>query len=71
MRELVSKFDHVVPGHRRRFATVPMPASWPAKCGSALVLTRKDQNRVVRFQDLVASLAGSPVQLLGAVVNEF
>jgi hypothetical protein len=42
-----------------------------AKCGAALVLTRKHQNKVAALQDLVASLAGSSVQLLGAVVNEF
>lgn len=70
VRELVSKFDHVVldtaaASHGADACVVA------GKCGSALVLTRKDQNRVDALQDLVASLTGSPVQLLGAVVNEF
>jgi hypothetical protein len=42
-----------------------------ARCGAALVLTRKDENRVVQVQELVAALTGSPVDLVGAVVNEF
>ena len=42
-----------------------------AKCGAALVVTRKHKNKVSGLQDLVASMAGSSVQLLGAVVNEF
>jgi chain length determinant protein tyrosine kinase EpsG len=69
MRELVSKFDHVV---------VDTPAAaWgadaaviAARCGHALVVARKNASRVSSLQDLVASFAGSPAKIVGAVVNE-
>ena len=70
VRELTSKFDHVVIDT----AAAALGADGcvvAAKCGAALVLTRKHQNKVAALQDLVASLTGSSVQLLGAVVNEF
>lgn len=70
IRELTSKFDHVVIDTAA--ASLGSDACVvAAKCGAALVLTRKNENRVVALQDLVASMAGSSVQLLGAVVNEF
>lgn len=70
VRELVSKFDHVVidtaaASHGADACVVA------AKCGAALVLTRKNQNKVAALQDLVASLTGSSVEMLGAIVNEF
>ena len=70
VRELTAKFDNVVidtaAGSLGSDACVVA-----AKCGAALVLTRKHKNKVSGLQDLVASMAGSSVQLLGAVVNEF
>jgi len=69
VRELTSKFDHVVIDT----AAASLGSDGcvvAAKCGAALVLTRKHENRVVALQDLVASLSGASVQLLGAVVNE-
>lgn len=70
MRELTGKFDHVVIDTAA--ASLGADACVvAARCGAALVLTRKHENRVAALQDLVASLAGSSVQLLGAVVNEF
>ena len=70
VRELTTKFDHVVidtaAGSVGADACVVA-----ARCGAALVLTRKHQNKVAALQDLVASLTGSSVQLLGAIVNEF
>ena len=70
LRELVSKFDHVV---------VDTPAAVhgadaaviAAKCGAALVLARKDVSRSAVLRELVASLAGAPVKLAGVVFNEF
>ena len=70
MRELVSKFDHVV---------VDTPAAVhgadaaviAAKCGAALVIARKDVSRSAALRELVASLAGAPVKLAGVVFNEF
>lgn len=70
VRELTSKFDHVIIDTAA--ASLGADACVvAAKCGAALVLTRKDENRIAEVQELVAALAGSPVQLVGAVVNEF
>ncbi|MDC8786701.1 polysaccharide biosynthesis tyrosine autokinase [Roseateles koreensis] len=70
LRELLSKFDHVV---------VDTPAAVhgadaaviAAKCGAALVIARKDASRVDALQDLVAMFSQSPAKLVGVVVNEF
>lgn len=70
MRELASKFDHVI---------VDTPAAVygadcgviAARCGAALVVARKDASQVAPLQDLVASLADSPARLAGVVMNEY
>lgn len=70
MRELCTKFDQVV---------VDTPAAQygadaaviSARCGSALVLARKNASRVVGLQELVAHLQGSAVEVTGALVNEY
>ena len=70
MRELVSKFDHVV---------VDTPAAVlgsdaaviAARCGMALLVARRNASRVAMLQELVASFAGSPAKLAGVVLNEF
>lgn len=69
MRELASKFDHVV---------VDTPAAIygadasviAARCGAALIIARKDASKVGTLQELVASFEGSHVKLAGVVVNE-
>lgn len=70
MRELASKFDHVL---------VDTPAAVhgadasviAARCGAAVVIARRNASRVSVLQDLVASFAGSTAKLAGVVVNEF
>jgi len=70
MRELASKFDHVI---------VDTPAAVygadcaviAARCGAAVVVARKDASRAESLRELVASLAGAPVKLAGVVFNEF
>jgi protein-tyrosine kinase len=70
MRELASKFDHVL---------VDTPAAIygsdasviAARCGAAMIVARKHKAKVNLLQDLVASFAGSPAKLVGVVVNEF
>ena len=70
MRELASKFDYVV---------VDTPAAVygadaaviAARCGTALVIARKDASRVGMLQELVGSFSGSPAKLAGVVMNEF
>ncbi|MDQ2779688.1 MAG: polysaccharide biosynthesis tyrosine autokinase [Pseudomonadota bacterium] len=70
MRELASKFDHVV---------VDTPAAVygadaaviAAKCGAAVVVARKDTSRAAALRELVASLQGAPVNFAGVVFNEY
>jgi protein-tyrosine kinase len=70
MRELSSKFDHVV---------VDTPAAIygadasviAARCGAALVVARKNASRVAWLQELVAGFDGSPVKVAGVVMNEY
>ena len=69
MRELATKFDHVI---------VDTPAALhgadaaviAARCGAALVVARRNAVRVQALNELVASFAGSPAKLVGAVMNE-
>lgn len=69
MRELASKFDHVV---------VDTPALQygvdahviAARCGAALVVARKDQSRVAALQRLVAVLSQGPARVAGVILNE-
>jgi len=70
MRELASKFDHVV---------VDTPAAVhgadasviAARCGAALIVARRNATRIAWLQELVGSLAGSQVRMAGVVYNEF
>jgi len=70
IRELVSKFDHVV---------VDTPAAVygadcaviASRCGAAVVIARKNASKADSLRELVASLAGTPVQMAGVVFNEF
>jgi protein-tyrosine kinase len=70
MRELSSKFDHVI---------VDTPAAAhgadcsviAARCGAALVLARKNASQVTQLQALVNGLTDTPAKLAGVVLNEF
>ncbi len=70
VRELASKFDHVV---------VDTPAAVhgadaaviAARCGAAVIIARRNASRTESLRELVASLAGAPVNLAGVVFNEF
>jgi len=70
MRELLSKFEHVV---------VDTPAAIygsdaaviAARCGAALVIARQGRSRLSELQDLVATLSEGPARLTGVVMNEF
>lgn len=70
MRELITKFDHVV---------VDTPAAEygadglviAARCGAALVVARKDASKVAPLQDMVVSLSESPAKLAGVIYNEY
>lgn len=70
MRELLSKFDHVV---------VDTPAASygadsaviAAKCGAALVVARKNESKIGALQNLVGTFEQSSAKLVGVVMNEF
>lgn len=70
MRELCSKFDHVI---------VDTPALMygsdstviAARCGSAIVIARRNESRVGALQDLVAMLSGTPAKLAGVIMNDY
>jgi len=70
MRELSSKFDHVI---------VDTPAASlgsdcgviAARCGATLVVARKNESRLGALQDLVASLSTSPTRIAGVILNEY
>lgn len=69
IRELLTKFDHVI-------VDTPASASGSdsavvaARCGAALLLARRDASRLASMQTLVATLAETPVKIVGTVVNE-
>jgi chain length determinant protein tyrosine kinase EpsG len=69
VRELATQFDHVL---------VDTPAAAlgsdgqviAARCGAALGLARKNQSRVRALKVLGASIAQTPAELVGFIVNE-
>ncbi len=70
LREVTIKFDHVI---------VDTPAAVfgsdgtvvASRCGAALVVSRKDANKVAKLQALVESLQAGNARLAGVVMNEF
>lgn len=70
LRELLSKFDHVL-------VDTPAASYGPdsriiaSHCGAALVIGRKNASRVKPMQDLVAQLDKSKVKVAGILMNEF
>lgn len=70
MRELSSKFDHVV---------VDTPAASQgsdygviaARCGATLVVARKNESKVAALQEMLTSLAACPTRMAGVVMNEY
>ncbi|HJW10296.1 MAG TPA: tyrosine protein kinase, partial [Albitalea sp.] len=70
VRELLSKFDHVI---------VDTPAAahgadarvLAAKCGAALVMGRRGNTRVKAMQQLLHALAGTPTRVAGVMLNEY
>ena len=70
IRELLSKFDHVV---------VDTPAAMygsdcsviAARCGAALVVARRGKSLVCSLNDLVANISETPAKISGVVFNEF
>jgi protein-tyrosine kinase len=70
MRELSSKFDHVIVDTTAAALGADACVA-AAKCGSALLIVRKNVGKYAAAQDLIASLSGSSTKIAGAVVNEY
>lgn len=70
IRELLSKFDHVV---------VDTPAAIygsdsaviAARCGAALVMARKNMSRVKSLEQLIRNIGETPSLLAGVIFNEY
>ncbi|MCW5662022.1 MAG: polysaccharide biosynthesis tyrosine autokinase [Burkholderiaceae bacterium] len=70
LRELTSKFDHVI---------VDTPAAMygvdaqvvAARCGAALVVARKNSSKVGALQKLVSALSDSTARMAGVIMNEY
>jgi chain length determinant protein tyrosine kinase EpsG len=69
IRELRSKFDHVVVDTPAASFGADAPAI-AARCGSALVVARKGASEVRSLQDLVNGLSIGPTQLVGVILND-
>ena len=70
LRELLSKFDHVLvdtPSH----ASGADSRVIALHCGAAMIVARKDKSRVPRMQSLVKLLNKSNVKMAGVLINEF
>lgn len=70
LRELLSKFDHVIvdtPAAKRGSDAAVIAA----RCGAALVVARKDQSRLSGVHKLVSALSEGPTQMTGLVINEY
>lgn len=70
MRELATKFDHVIvdtpaAAYGADYAVIA------ARCGAAIALARKNSSRVGAVQELVATLGNSPAKLAGVILNEY
>jgi protein-tyrosine kinase len=70
MRELVSKFDHIVVDTPAAVHGADA-AAIASKCGSALIVARKNTARVDALRELLASLQGAPVKMAGVVFNQY
>jgi protein-tyrosine kinase len=70
MRELVSKFDHVLVDTPAAVYGADA-AAIASKCGSALIVARKNTARVDTLRELMASLQGASLKMAGVVFNEF
>lgn len=70
MRELASKFDHVIVDTPAMMYGVDAQVI-AARCGAALVVARRDQSRLASLQQLVAALSQSTARIAGVILNEY
>jgi chain length determinant protein tyrosine kinase EpsG len=70
VRELTSKFDHVIVDTPAAVYGVDAQVI-AARCGAALVVARKNESRVGALQKLVSALTDSTARMAGVIVNEY
>ncbi len=70
MRELVSKFDHVVVDTPAA-STAATATVIAARCGAALVVARKTRRRCGTWRIWSPTISESSAKLAGVIVNEF
>ena len=70
MREMTSKFDHVIVDTPAAIYGVDAQVI-AARCGAVLVVARKNESRVGELQQLVAALSPSTARMAGVIMNEF
>ena len=70
LRELTSKFDHVIVDTPAMMYGVDAQVV-AARCGAALLVARKDQSRVAALQQLVSTLSQSGARIAGVILNEY
>jgi len=70
LRELTSKFDHVIVDTPAMMYGVDAQVV-AARCGAALIVARKDQSRVAALQQLVATIGQSSARIAGVILNEY
>lgn len=69
IRELVSKFDHVLVDTPAR-AHGSDGVVIAARCGAALGIARRNESRVKAMRELADSVAQTPAELVGFLMNE-
>lgn len=70
LREVMKRFDHVLvdtPAHAQGMDAV-ITAS---RCGSALMVSRRNANKISALQDLAGMLASAQADLVGVVINDY
>jgi len=70
LQELLNRFDHVIVDTPAAVYGADA-ATIASRCGSALVVVRKDHARVEALQDLLQMLHGADATVAGVVMNEF
>jgi len=70
LRELTSKFDHVIVDTPAMMYGVDAQVV-AARCGAALIVARKDQSRVAALQQLVSTISQSSARIAGVILNEY
>jgi chain length determinant protein tyrosine kinase EpsG len=70
LRELTSKFDHVVVDTPAAVQGAD-PVVIASRCGAALVVARKGETRVGQLQEFVNGVSEARAQVAGVIMNEF